>query len=311
MECAALALRLRSELNDRLNNAGSTVAHGEPGLTQPAPAQIAAEVESVLVALPQPRRTAASSRWPLTVYPQATSTPSFCFPAPTFGGRLHQRKSTSSSTRKRSRAQSSGSAVTGRTRWPCCWRAGPGRLPAPGFRCRGQRAREHTHRGSVLPAVACAPRPGVRDDLADEAVDHLAHLRDRDRQLSLCGLDAEVAMAVAPALRLYRALMAGSSQERFDLILNGPLQDPAAPQPPHFGEALVVADPRRKQLPIRSPGTAPGAILPSIAESSLHGLLLLPAATPSHFPAARGRDRSNSHGIHRAVTTEALLGADP
>jgi hypothetical protein len=98
----------------------------------------------------------------------------------------------------------------------------------------------------------------VREQLRDERLRGLAHLRDLDRKLPLCGLHPPGAVAIAQpapivaqaALVVGPALIAGPPEPGVELILDRPLDDQARAELRQLRERLarVLADSDGEQL---------------------------------------------------------------
>jgi hypothetical protein len=98
----------------------------------------------------------------------------------------------------------------------------------------------------------------VREQLRDERLGGLAHLRDLDRELALCGLQTARAIAVSgprvevakPALIVGPALIPSAPQPGVELVLDSPLDDQSGAEPRQLGERLarVLADSDGEQL---------------------------------------------------------------
>jgi hypothetical protein len=98
----------------------------------------------------------------------------------------------------------------------------------------------------------------VREERRDERLRGLAHLRDLDLELSLCGLHAAWAVAASEprvevakaALIVGPALIAGSAEPGVELVLDRPLDDQPRSELRQLGERLarVLTDSDGEQL---------------------------------------------------------------
>jgi hypothetical protein len=98
----------------------------------------------------------------------------------------------------------------------------------------------------------------VREQLRDERLRGLAHLRDLDLELALCGLQPARAIAVSePRVEVAKAtlvvgpaLVARPPEPSVELVLDRPLDDQPGAEPGQLRQrpARVLADPDAQQL---------------------------------------------------------------
>jgi hypothetical protein len=139
-------------------------------------------------------------------------------------------------------------------------------------------------------------RPGAQqlrppgEQLADERLGRLAHLRDLDRELALGGLHPTRPKAIAqPALVIGPALIARPAQPRVELLLDRALDDQPRPEPGQLRQRLarVLAHPHGQQpvdrlldLRRRRYRTSHGVGPPSTVSSGLEGTYAVALTAP-------------------------------